>query len=711
MDALTFTNYSDLGLIVLLPLIGALINGIFGSKLPKMVVDFVAVGVVFISFALSVAAVMTLWGNPEAGSLTYTAYKWIYAGGFTADIAFLLDPLSAVMVLVVTGVGFLIHLYSAGYMADDEGKWKYFTYLNLFLCSMLLLILGKNMLVTFIGWEGVGACSYLLIGFWYTDPEKAQAGQKAFIINRIGDFAFLLGLFLLYSETGTLDYVELDAMASSAATVGKLAPIALPTVLLIFIGCTGKSAQIPLYTWLPDAMAGPTPVSALIHAATMVTSGVYLLARLNALVTLTYRAMLVIAIIGALTAFFAATIAMVQNDIKKVLAYSTVSQLGYMFLAIGVGSFVGAIFHLMTHAFFKALLFLGSGSVIHSMGGEQDIRKMGGLHKYMPITSITFAVACLAIAGVPLFAGFYSKDLILWGAVSNVHVFQVAGLEGINIAALLAPGIDAASAMPTPESQAAYAAIGAGDPLGMALTSRIVYAIVAFLGFATALMTAFYMWRLYFLTFLGECRADEDTKSHLHESPPTMTIPLVVLAVLSVVGGYTGWPHVIAHWTAIPESVGHSMLAFEHWLEPVFDVSMNTRILNIYGAHPAVPETISMVGSIILAATGIGAAYFFYMKNPHLPKKISERVAKLHTLLSNKYYVDEGYDYVVRGSINFGHAQYLFDRYVIDGLIVNGFGFLAGSLGKALRYLQSGDVQRYATYIVLAVVLALAVLI
>jgi NADH-quinone oxidoreductase subunit L len=516
-------------------------------------------------------------------------------------------------------------------------------------------------------------------------------------------------LFLVYSETQTLDYMELHTMTTSAATVGKIAPIALPAVILIFIGCSGKSAQIPLYTWLPDAMAGPTPVSALIHAATMVTSGVYLLARLNGLVTLAYEAMLVIAVVGAVTAFFAASIALVQNDIKKVLAYSTVSQLGYMFLAIGVGSFVGAVFHLMTHAFFKALLFLGSGSVIHSMGGEQDIRKMGGLHKYMPITSITFAIACVAIAGVPFVAsGFFSKDLILWGAVSNVHIFQVAGLENMNIAALLVPGVDAAGMMPTEEATKAYAAVVAGEPLGVALGSRIVYAIVAFLGFATALMTAFYMWRLYFLTFLGECRADEETKSHLHESPPTMTIPLIVLGVLSVIGGWTGWPHMIAY--AAGDKAKKAMLAFEYWLEPVFDVSMNTRILNHFGAHPTVPETISMVASIILAGTGIGLAYFFYLKRPNIPKTIADSAGRLYTLLSNKYYVDEGYDYVVRGSINFGKAQYLFDRYIVDGLIVNGFGFLASSIGGAMRHLQSGDVQRYATYIVLAVVLALAVL-
>ncbi len=391
-----------LGLIVLMPLIGALINGIIGAKLPRKFVDVIACGSILMSFFFSLISIKALVENATHvknaegvvetvyGHLSYTAYHWIYAGDFGVDLAFMLDPLTSLLLLLITGVGFLIHLYSVGYMADDPSKWRYFSYLNLFCFAMLLLVLGKNMLVTFIGWEGVGLCSYLLIGFWYTDDEKAAAGQKAFIVNRVGDFAFLVGMFILYYETQTLDYIQLKEFATNAALIQQIAPVAWLIVLFMFIGCTGKSAQIPLYVWLPDAMAGPTPVSALIHAATMVTSGVFLLSRLNWLVTISYEVMAVIAWVGALTAFFAATIAITQNDIKKVLAYSTVSQLGYMFLAVGVGSFTAAVFHLMTHAFFKALMFLGSGSVIHAMHHEQDMRKMGGLKKYMPVTSKTF---------------------------------------------------------------------------------------------------------------------------------------------------------------------------------------------------------------------------------------------------------------------------------------------------------------------------------
>ena len=693
MDAFYANQFYLLGLIVLFPLIGALINGLLGSRLPEKAVDWIANTAVLLSFFTSIASVVTLWNDP-AERLTYTVYPWIYAGELSVDIAFLLDPLSAIMILVVTGVGFLIHLYSAGYMHDDPGKWKYFTYLNLFLFSMLLLVLGKNMLVTFIGWEGVGACSYLLIGFWYTDDEKAKAGQKAFIVNRVGDFGFLLGLFLLFWETGTLDYVELAAIATNAATVATLAPIALPVVLLLFLGCTGKSAQIPLYTWLPDAMAGPTPVSALIHAATMVTSGVYLLSRLNHIVTLSYEAMLVIAVIGALTAFFAATIALVQNDIKKVLAYSTVSQLGYMFLAIGVGSFVGAVFHLMTHAFFKALLFLGSGSVIHSMGGEQDIRKMGGLHRYMPVTSVTFAVACLAISGFPLLSGFFSKDLILWGALSNVHVFQVEGVlgdAGANISYL---------------TSVVAPALGTGGELDVAMLTKVIHGLVFGIGLLTAGLTAFYMFRLYILTFLGDFRGDEATESHLHESPLTMTLPLSVLGLLSIIGGYTGWPHMISH--LFPEGVEAKMLLFEHWLEPIFEVSQTYRIAGRFGEHAATWEWISLALSVGVGLAGIGLAFLFYKFQPGLPKMFFERLQAIYRVLDSKYKVDEAYDFLfVRGSIAVGKGIGLFDRYVIDGIFVNGTGFAAESGGKILRNLQSGDVQRYATYIVLAVVLAL----
>lgn len=693
MDAIFTNDFYYLGLIVLFPLIGALINGLFGSKLPSKLVDFVACGAMLLAFMTSILSVL-IFSRSQEPMLTYTAYQWIYTGSFNADIAFLLDPLSSVMILIITGVGFLIHLYSTSYMSEDPGKWKYFTYLNLFVFAMLLLVLGKNLLVTFIGWEGVGACSYLLIGFWYSDDEKAAAGQKAFIVNRVGDFAFILGIILLYTETGTFDYVELHQMATNAATAAKLAPIALPVVLLIFIGCTGKSAQIPLYTWLPDAMAGPTPVSALIHAATMVTSGVFLLSRLNGLVTLTFEAMWVIAIIGALTAFFAATIALVQNDIKKVLAYSTVSQLGYMFLAIGVGSFTGAVFHLMTHAFFKALLFLGSGSVIHAMGGEQDIRKMGGLKKWMPVTSKTFLIGCIAIAGVPFFSGFFSKDLILWNAWSNTHVFQIQGaFEGL-------PTIESLTntVLPAVESQAM---------LEVATPTFIIHHLVFVLGLLTALMTAFYMFRLYFLTFEGECRADEDTKAHLHESPVAITIPLSVLAVLSVVGGWTGWPHVVSYWFKDNQKVADGMLAFEHWLAPVFDTSMTYRIVNRFGEHYKPYEWASMGFGTTAAILGISLAFIFYIKRPDLPGRIVESVGALYKVLEDKYKIDEIYDIAfVNRTVDAGKVSYAFDRNILDGVLVNGVGFFANAFGQILRYLQGGDVQKYATYIVLAIVMA-----
>lgn len=552
---------------------------------------------------------------------------------------------------------------------------------------MLLLVLGKNMLVTFIGWEGVGACSYLLIGFWYTDMEKAQAGQKAFIVNRIGDFAFLLGMFLLYWETNTVDYLELAQLSTTASSAVSIFGVATPAVILIFIGCTGKSAQIPLYTWLPDAMAGPTPVSALIHAATMVTSGVYLLARLNHIVTLAPVAMLIISIVGALTAFFAATIALVQTDIKKVLAYSTVSQLGYMFIGIGVGSFVGAIFHLMTHAFFKALLFLGSGSVIHANSDEQDIRKMGGLKKYMPVTHLTFLIGCIAISGFPLLSGFFSKDLILWGAFSNMHTFFLEGVDTSSIQYLTD----------------VVAAPLASDTARVALFwPKVIHIAVFVLGLATAGLTAFYMFRLYILTFLGEFRGTAETKAHLHESPMTMTIPLAVLAVLALIGGYTGWPHFIAHATH-----WEWMLFFEHWFDPVFAASNEYRLTNRLGDHAVLWEVFATGISSIVAISGIALAFAFYRWYPGVPKWVVDRARALHRILDSKYKIDELYDATfVNGTILFGKAQYLFDQYVVDAL-VNAFGFFGEAAGRILRNLQSGDVQRYATYIVFAVVLAM----
>ena len=699
------TDFSVLGLIVLFPLLGAIINGLLGAKLPEKFAGWVANSAILLSFLFSMVAVWQLFKNAATvtengeetlvfGKATYIAYEWIYSGSLSLDISFLLDPLSAVMILIITGVGFLIHLYSIGYMETDPAKWKYFSYLNLFCFAMLMLVLGKNMLVTFIGWEGVGVCSYLLIGFWYTDEAKAQAGQKAFIVNRVGDFAFLSGLFILFYETGTFDYVALEQIATTPATAISLLPVALPAALLIFVGCTGKSAQIPLYTWLPDAMAGPTPVSALIHAATMVTAGVFLIARLNYIFSMDPLIGIIIATVGVLTAFFAATMALVQNDIKGVLAYSTISQLGYMFLAVGVGAYTAGIFHLMTHAFFKALLFLGSGSVIHAMHEEQDIRKMGGLRKYMPWTAGTFAVACLAIAGIFPLSGFFSKDLILWEALSNAHILTVPEVVDGGVSMSLLTSVQASPILSE----------GPVDVAGWAVGFHWFFFIM---GLITAGLTAFYMFRLYFLTFEGECRASEEVKKHLHESPVSMTLPLFVLAILAFIGGWTGWPHFVPGWLHI-ESVTDVMLAFEHWLDEVFLVANNFRYFGRFGAHPYGYEFAGALVSLAIAFSGIGLAWFMYLKNTEFTSQIAERAGGLYRTLKHKYWVDEAYDFAfVRGSINLGKSWTWFDQNIIDGLMVNGTGWLAEQFGRILRNLQSGNVQRYAVYITLGVVLAL----
>ena len=711
MDPLYTDQFAYLGWIVLFPLLGAIINGIVGPKLPRRLVNWIGCGSIFLSFMVSLASFQTLWfnghsgehGESQYGEFTYTAYEWIYSGALHLDISFLLDPLSAVMILVITGVGFLIHVYSVGYMEEDPGVARYFAYLNLFCFAMLMLVLGKNMLVTFIGWEGVGLCSYLLIGFWYEDDANAQAGQKAFIVNRVGDFAFLAGLFLLYYAAGTFDYVELEQIATSSATAGTLLPIALPAALLIFVGCTGKSAQIPLYTWLPDAMAGPTPVSALIHAATMVTAGVFLIARMHFLFSFQPAIGLTVATVGTLTAFFAATIAVVQNDIKKVLAYSTISQLGYMFMAVGVGAYTAGIFHLMTHAFFKALLFLGSGSVIHAMAGEQDIRKMGGLRKWMPSTAITFLIASFAISGLPLLtAGWFSKDMILWNALSQAHIFSVPAVVASE------PSIHALTDQAVNVVQA-----GGGASLNT-WASAFHWGFFIF-GVLTAGLTAFYMFRLYILTFEGDCRADEETKDHLHESPESMTVPLWALAILSLVGGYIGWPHFVPAWLAewmgagahghMPSSLNW-MLGIEHWLDEVFHVSTHYRMVGRFGAHAYNLELIATLVSSVVAVGGILLAAWVYLKNPGLPKEIADSLQGLYKLLFNKYWVDEIYDRVfVQGVIKIGSFFYAFDKYVIDGLVVDGIGWLAEQAGRILGYLQGGNVQRYATYIVVAIVL------
>ncbi len=643
-----------LGLIVLVPLLGALVNGLLGSKLPRVSVNLLACLAIVTSFVLSAAAVWALAGTNDGQSnytpLVHDVYTWFKSGGLDVSMRFVLDPLSAVMIMVITGVGSLIHLYSTSYMSHDPGYARYFTYLNLFCGAMLILVLGASIPITFIGWEGVGMCSYLLIGFWFTDDAKASAGKKAFIVNRVGDFAFVLAMVILFFQTGTLDYSAMAAQASQPGTAAAIAGVSTVVGILLFIGCTGKSAQIPLYVWLPDAMAGPTPVSALIHAATMVTAGVYLIARMNWLFVFSPTAMWTVAIVGGLTALMAASIGMVQNDIKGVLAYSTVSQLGYMFMAVGVGAYTAGVFHLMTHAFFKALLFLGSGSVIHGMHEEQDIRKMGGLAKLMPITNITFLIGCIAIAGVPGLSGFFSKDEILWHVFANVH----------------------------PDS----------PMVGLHTAVWIV-------GVLTAGMTAFYMFRLYFVTFTGECRADDEVKEKIHESPWPMTVPLIVLAVLSVVGGYVGFPKVFG---ALPHYL-------HGWLDQVFapaEAVLTSRYAGDIDAEHTW-EYITMAVSVVVAFAGIGAAYFFYVVNNDAVKNIAEKAAPVHKVLLGKYYIDELYHWtVIKPAQLTGQVLHkLVDEVFIDLLMVNGPAWMMGAFGGAMKHLQSGNVQRYAAYILM----------
>ena len=595
--------------IILLPLLGVVFHVFYGARAGRGAVNAIGPGVVLAAFLLAVAAFFQL---PDGGALVDRMFPWITAGELHVDFALRVDALSAIMILVITGVGFLIHVYSVGYMAEDADVARYFAYLNLFTAAMLVLVMAENLLLLFVGWEGVGLCSYLLIGFWYTDDEKASAGKKAFIVNRIGDAGFLLGLFVLFWGLGahgvwTLSFTDIQANAS-VLSVGTVTAVCV----LLFIGATGKSAQIPLYVWLPDAMAGPTPVSALIHAATMVTAGIYLIARLHFLYAVSPAALALVAYIGAGTALFAATIALVQTDIKKVLAYSTVSQLGYMFLGLGVGAYGAAVFHLMTHAFFKALLFLGAGSVIHGMSDEQDITKMGGLRHTMPTTYWTFAVGCLAIAGVPLLSGFFSKDLILEEAYAAPH-----GSVGLWLIGTLGAGL-----------------------------------------------TAFYMFRLLFVTFWGETRAEPEVADHIHESPSVMTGPLIVLAVLSVIGGYFSVPH---------------------FLEAVF------------AHHPAHVSFVIRYLPTLVGLAGIGLAYVLYVREPGRAERLGQQLAALHGLLLNKYYIDEIYQAVfVRPVLN--ASQWLWqvwDTQVIDRL-VNGTAQTADASGSALRLWQTGNVQTYA---------------
>jgi len=614
----------------------------------RKLVAFIAPAVVGAAFVVALLCVLSLASRPADGrTFVQILFPWIQAGSLLVPAALQLDPLSSVMALVVTGVGFLIHVYSVGYMSHERAFARYFVYLNLFMFAMLTLVLANNYLLMFVGWEGVGLCSYLLIGFWYEKKSASDAGKKAFVANRIGDFGVLLAMFLVFWTFGSLSYTEVFAKVPLLRESGVLTTgLATAITLLLFLGATGKSAQIPLYVWLPDAMEGPTPVSALIHAATMVTAGVYMVARSSALFLLAPDTMMVVAVIGAVTAIFSATIGICQTDIKRVLAYSTVSQLGYMFLACGVGAFTAAIFHLMTHAFFKALLFLGSGSVIHALSGEQDMRKMGGLRKYVPVTFATMFAATLAIAGIPGLSGFFSKDEILWQAFSSSHGSPV--LWGI---AALAAGI-----------------------------------------------TAFYMFRLVFLTFFGQSRMDPEVEKHAHESPWTMTVPLTILAVLSVAGG----------WIGIPAVLGGGNL-FEHWLAPVFHPAAPmaashgaVAAAGAHGAeaaphHPAALEIGLMALSVAIALCGIGLAYFLYRVRTAKPAEIAKAWPTLYDVVYHKYYIDEFYEWaVIRRIVNVSTGLWqMFDALFIDG-IVNGAADLVRAAGDRVRRLQGGVVGGYA---------------
>jgi NADH-quinone oxidoreductase subunit L len=631
-------------IIPLFPLIGFLINGLLLGRLPKSVISTIGCGSVLLSFIFGVKYFFNLLSLPESARVIESvAFSWIPSGQFHVNFGFLFDPLSAVMVLVVSGVSLIIHVYSIGYMHDDKGYGRYFTYLNLFVFSMLLLVLADNYLLMFVGWEGVGLCSYLLIGFWFEKKSAIDAGKKAFIVNRIGDFGFLLALFIIFWQVGSLNFSTVFEQAHLFVAGGTLITA---VTLLLFLGATGKSAQIPLFVWLPDAMEGPTPVSALIHAATMVTAGVYMIARSNVLYMLAPTSLAVVAIVGLATALLAGTIALAQNDIKRVLAYSTVSQLGYMFVACGVAAFSAGIFHLMTHAFFKALLFLGSGSVIHAMTGQQDMRSMGGLKKYMPITFWTFLIATLAISGIPGFSGFFSKDEILWRAFSSDY------------------------------------------------GSLLIY-IVAVM---TAGLTAFYMFRLVYLTFFGEERMDTHTKEHIHESPKVMTVPLSILALLSVVGGWVGIPHVLG-------GVNH----FEKFLEPVMKGLHHTtggEQALASAAHSGSTELVLMGGSVLLVLIFIYLAYYFYRKNIAATGKLRSSFSGIHWLLCGKYYVDEIYNaLIIQPLIKFSIFLWkIFDVLIIDGL-VNGLAMVTADISGGLRTIQTGKLRTYATIFVIGVVL------
>jgi NADH-quinone oxidoreductase subunit L len=632
-------------LIPLFPLIGFLLNGLLLGRLSKRSISLIACGSVGLSFLWGIKLFYDLLSlAPHSRQLLEVLFVWIPSGDFIVNFGFLFDPLSAVMVLVVTGVGLLIHIYSIGYMHEDRGYGRYFTYLNLFIFSMLVLVLADNYLLMFVGWEGVGLCSYLLIGFWFEKQSATDAGKKAFIVNRIGDFGFLLGLFIIFWQVGSLDFMTVFEKAPTAFMAGG--GLITAATLLLFLGATGKSAQIPLFVWLPDAMEGPTPVSALIHAATMVTAGVYMIARSNILYMMAPTTLAVVAIIGIVTALLAATIALTQNDIKRVLAYSTISQLGYMFTACGVAAFSAGIFHLMTHAFFKALLFLGAGSVIHALSGQQDMRYMGGLKKHLPATYMTFLIATLAIAGIPGLSGFFSKDEILWKSLSSDY-----GSPWLWIIAL-----------------------------------------------STALLTAFYMFRLIFLTFFGEERIDPHSRAHLHESPRVMTVPLIILAGLSVIGGYVGIPHVLGGGNR-----------FEKFLEPVMGGVGRTTAqeqIRTSMAHSPTLELILMFFTVGLVAVAIYLAYYFYLRNIALTGKLRKSLSGIHFILYGKYFIDELYQALfIRPLVVLSLLLWkIFDVMIIDGFI-NGMAALIGIISQNLRKIQSGNLRRYAAIFLTGVIL------
>ena len=621
-------------LIPLLPFLGFLLNGLLNRKLSGTVAGLIGSATVLGSFLISVVLFLNFQYQ-----YTVQLFDWISVGSLQIPFQYQIDQLSLIMLLLVTGVGFLIHVYSIGYMHHDENVGKFFSFLNLFIFSMLVLVMGANFVILFIGWEGVGLCSYLLIGFWNKNTAYNNAAKKAFIINRIGDLGFLLGIFLIYLTFDSVQYAEVFQKASTMQVgTGVITAI----TLLLFVGAMGKSAQLPLYTWLPDAMAGPTPVSALIHAATMVTAGIYMVLRANVLFTLAPDTLEVVAIVGAATALFAATIGLAQNDIKKVLAYSTVSQLGYMFLALGVMGYSTSLFHVLTHAFFKALMFLGAGSVIHAMSNEQDLRRMGGLRKALPITFFTFLIGCLAISGIPPFSGFFSKDEIL------SHAFE---------------------------------------------HNKVLWAM----GLLTAFMTAFYMFRLLFLAFFGEFRGTEEQKHHLHESPASMTLPLIVLAVLAAVGGFMGAPMFTG---------GRHFLA--EYLAPIFTYSQRL-VPAAFNAEPDHNTELMLMGlSVAAGVLGIVLAYVFYVVRAQRPADDDAQRSVPESLVYHKYYIDELYNAAfTRPIMALSNGLYKFVENGIINPVVGVFGRAVNGGGTLLRYVQTGAVETYLILMVIGIVLIL----